>query len=59
KINVKEGDVIEKNTALMTVEAMKMETSIMAKIGGTIDKIYVKQGDKVMPEDLLITFVKE
>jgi len=59
KINVKEGDVIEKNTALMTVEAMKMETSIMAKIGGIIDKIYVKQGDKVMPEDLLITFVNE
>ena len=43
----------------MTVEAMKMETSILAKIGGTIDKIYVKQGDRVMPEDLLITFVKE
>ena len=59
KINVKEGDVIEKNAALMTVEAMKMETSILAKIGGTIDKIYVKQGDRVMPEDLLITFVKE
>ena len=59
KINVKEGDVIEKNAALMTVEAMKMETSILAKIGGIIDKIYVKQGDRVMPEDLLITFVKE
>ena len=59
KINVKEGDVIEKNTALLTVEAMKMETSILAKIGGKIDKIYVKQGDKVMPEDLLVTFVNE
>ena len=38
---------------------MKMENSILAKIGGTIDKIYVKHGDRVMPEDLLITFVKE
>lgn len=59
KILVKEGDRVEKNSILMTVEAMKMETSIVSKVSGVVDKIYIKEGERVMQEELLITFVAE
>ena len=57
KILVKEGDVVTKNTLLMTVEAMKMETSVLSKVDGVVDKIYVKEGDRVGQEELLMSFV--
>lgn len=56
KIAVKEGDAVKKNTLLMTVEAMKMETSVVSKVDGIVDKIYVKEGEKVNQEELLISF---
>ena len=55
---VKEGDEVKKNQPLLTVEAMKMETSIVAKEDGVIDKIYVKEGEKVSQGDLLVSFVQ-
>ena len=57
KIFVKEGDKVNKNMVLMTVEAMKMETSVLSKVDGIVDKIYIKEGDKVSQEELLISFV--
>ena len=59
KIIVKEGDKVEKNSMLMTVEAMKMETSIVAMRDGIVDRIYIKEGDRVAQEELLITFKEE
>ncbi len=59
KIIVKEGDKVEKNSILMTVEAMKMETSIVAMRDGIVDRIYIKEGDRVAQEELLITFKEE
>jgi pyruvate carboxylase len=56
---VEPGDVVTVNMPLMTVEAMKMETTVVSKVNGTVDRIYVKQGDSVRPEDLLISFVVE
>ncbi len=56
KILVKEGDVVTKNTPLMTVEAMKMETTVVSRVNGTVDKLYVKAGDSVHQDDLLISF---
>ena len=56
KIFVKEGDVVEKNKVLMTVEAMKMETSVLSKVNGIVDKIYVHEGSAVSQEQLLISF---
>ena len=58
KVLVKEGDEVKKNQPLLTVEAMKMETSVVAKEDGVIDKIYVKEGDKVNQGDLLVSFVQ-
>ena len=56
KIFVKEGDRIEKNTVIMTVEAMKMETSVLSKISGFVDKIYVVEGSSVNQDELLVSF---
>ena len=59
KILVKEGEEVKKNQPLLTVEAMKMETSIVANQDGVIDKIYVKEGEQVNQGDLLVSFVQE
>ncbi len=59
KIFVKEGDRVEKNTVIMTVEAMKMETSILSRVSGTVDKLYVSEGSSVSQEDLVATFKVE
>lgn len=56
KVLVKEGDAVTENMPLLTVEAMKMETTVVSKITGTVDKIYVQQGDSVSQDDLLMSF---
>lgn len=59
KVLVKEGDVVTENMALMTIEAMKMETTVVSKVNGKVDKIYVTEGNSVNQEDLLISFIIE
>ena len=54
---VKEGDHVTVNQPLMIVEAMKMETTFVSNVNGTIDKIYAAPGERVNTEDLLISFV--
>ena len=56
KIQVKAGDHVEKNSLLLTVEAMKMETSILSTFAGKVKEVLVREGDKVQPDDLLIVF---
>ena len=54
------GDVVTKNMPLMTIEAMKMETTVVSTVNGTVDKIYVEAGDSVHQDDLLVSFhIKE
>ncbi len=55
-IHVKAGDHVEKNSLILTVEAMKMETSITSAFAGKVKDVLVKEGDKVQPDDLLIVF---
>lgn len=43
---MKEGEEVKKNQPLLTVETMKMETSIVANQDGVIDKIYVKRANR-------------
>ncbi|MGN0348336.1 MAG: pyruvate carboxylase [Roseburia sp.] len=59
KVLVKEGDTVTVNMPLMTVEAMKMETTVVSKVAGKVDKIYVAAGDSVNQDDLLISFTIE
>jgi len=57
QVFVKEGDAVTKNMPLMTVEAMKMETTVVSKVDGTVDKLYVTAGERVNNSDLLVSFV--
>ncbi|MBR5047427.1 MAG: pyruvate carboxylase, partial [Eubacterium sp.] len=56
EIFVKEGDTVKVNQPLLSLEAMKMETTVLSTMDGVIDIIYVKSGDTISTEDLLISF---
>ncbi|MEG1999925.1 MAG: biotin/lipoyl-containing protein, partial [Evtepia sp.] len=57
QILVKEGDIVTANMPLMIVVALKMETTVVARVDGSVDKLYVKAGDRVNSDDLLISFI--
>src|SRR3954468_18432334 len=52
KVNV--GQKIAKGDLLLTMEAMKMETSVRAEMDGTVTEVLVKPGLQVDAKDLLI-----
>ena len=55
RVDVQPGDEVEENQVLAVVEAMKMETSIVAPKGGVIDQVLIKKGNNVKAGELLIT----
>ena len=55
EVLVSEGQSIEKGTALMVLEAMKMQNSLMAGAAGTVTKLHVEEGALVMKGDVLAT----
>ncbi len=54
KILVKAGDKVEENQALAVVEAMKMETSVTARMAGVIEEVLISENDTVKAGQLLI-----
>ena len=54
KLGVKVGDTVEVNQTLATIEAMKMETAITARMSGTVAEILVKEGETVKGGQLLM-----
>lgn len=58
KINVKEGDVIERGKIMLIIEAMKMENNIVAPTRAKVEKINVKENQMVDTKTQLI-FLKE
>lgn len=52
-IHVKVGDTIKKGQNLLTMEAMKMENSILAEKDGVVSAIVVKEGQVVLQGDTL------
>jgi biotin carboxyl carrier protein len=57
-VNVSEGDAVTKGQTLLVLEAMKMEIRIHAPQDGVVKKLFVKQGQTVEREQILID-VKE
>jgi len=55
KIWVKQGDKIKANQPLFTIEAMKMENTIVANRDGIIEQLNISEGTLVELNDLIIT----
>ena len=53
-IKVKIGDKVKAGDTLLTVEAMKMENEIHTPINGHVKQIFVVEGDKVNPDEVLV-----
>ena len=54
EILVKEGQEIEKNDPVVTIESDKSSVEVPSIFSGKVDSINVKVGDKVSKGDLLI-----
>ena len=55
KVSVKPGDTVEENQVVAVIEAMKMETSVVARKAGTVDQVLIQEGSSVKAGELLIT----
>ena len=53
-VNVSEGDSVTKGQTLLVLEAMKMEIRIQASRDGVVKKLYVKEGQTVEREQILV-----
>lgn len=54
EVNIKEGQEVKAGEALLTLEAMKMLTTVSAQQDGTVKTIFVKSGQSVDTNDLLV-----
>ncbi|GAB7550180.1 hypothetical protein CS8_098940 [Cupriavidus sp. 8B] len=48
------GQTVEKGDRLVAIEAMKMETSVVAEVGGVVKSVLVSNGDQVRTGQLLV-----
>ena len=53
KVLVKEGEAVEEKQPIAIIEAMKMETNILATAKGTVEKIYVSEGQQVKAGEMV------
>ncbi|WP_411681783.1 pyruvate carboxylase [Clostridium thailandense] len=54
KVLVKEGDTVKEGDSLIVIEAMKMETNIIATVPGTVEAVFAKEGKQAKSGELLI-----
>ena len=53
-VHVKEGDIVQEDSPLFVIEAMKMESTVCAVAGGTIKNIVLAGGSMVDTNDLIL-----
>lgn len=53
KVLIKEGEEVEEKQPIAVIEAMKMETNILAPMKGVVDKIYISEGQQVKAGELI------
>jgi len=56
RINVQPGQQLQADDLLIVLEAMKMETNVMAPEAGKVKSVRVQQGDAVKVNQILIEF---
>jgi len=59
KCLVKQGDVVAYNQVLMVLDAMKMETPIVAPFAGIVRAVLVKEGDSVEDGHALVQLERQ
>ncbi len=55
-VSVRVGDTVEQGDKLLSLEAMKMETTLYAESEGKVAQVLVYPGSQVAPGDLMIRF---
>ena len=55
KVDVSVGQAVKEGEALLHLEAMKMESAVVAPKSGTVDKIKVSAGQQVQEGQILLT----
>ena len=58
KVLVSEGEAVEENQPIAIIEAMKMETNILATAKGNVEKIYVSEGQQVKAGEMIAKLTK-
>ncbi len=53
RVLVHEGDEVEQNQVLLVIEAMKMETSVVARVDGRVESLLVSENTEVKAGELL------
>jgi biotin carboxyl carrier protein len=53
-VDVAVGDKVSEGQQLVTIEAMKMNTYVMAPFGGTVSEILIAKGKSVLAGDVLV-----
>jgi pyruvate carboxylase len=53
-ITVSEGQELKKGDRVLVIEAMKMQSTVYAPVGGKVIKVYTKAGQQVESKDLLL-----
>ena len=56
KINAQIGQQLQANDLLLVLEAMKMETNVTAPVSGKVKDIFVRPGDGVTVNQVLVEF---
>ena len=59
QVLVRDGEAVNKGQALMIIEAMKMEHTIVAPQRGTVKRIYFSAGEQVAEGAQLLEFEEE
>ena len=54
KVLVKEGDAVKAGDTVAVLEAMKMETNVLAITDGVVDKIYATEGQQVVSGEMVV-----
>lgn len=54
KVNVREGDHVQKGDVLVVLEAMKMETEVRAPHSASVSSVRIREGDNVAVGDELV-----
>ena len=58
-VDVEQGQRVEKGQKLVTLEAMKMEHSLVAPFDGVVEELVVSQGAQVQEGAMLVRIVKD